>query len=56
MDRIIFGITWRDRKRASWIWVQIKVEDILTTIKSEWLLVGHNICQKDNIWTTRITE
>ena len=33
MERIMFGISWRDRKRASWIREQTKVEDILTTIK-----------------------
>ena len=31
--RIMFGITWRDRKRASWAREQTKVEYILTTIK-----------------------
>ncbi len=35
MERRMVGITWRDRKRASWIREQTKVEDILMTIKNK---------------------
>ncbi len=34
-ERKMLGITWRDRKGASWIRKQTKVEDILVTIKKE---------------------
>ncbi len=38
----MLGITWRDRKRASWIREQTKVEDILVTIKNKkWTWAGH---------------
>ena len=33
MKKIILDITWRDRKRASWIREQKKVLNILNTIK-----------------------
>ena len=33
MERIMLGITWRDRRRASWIREQTKVEDMLSTNK-----------------------
>ncbi len=35
MERRMLGITWRDRKRASWIREQTKVEDIVVTIKNK---------------------
>ncbi len=35
MERKMLGITWRDRKRATWIREQTKVEDILMTIKKK---------------------
>ncbi len=35
MERGMLGVTWRDRKRASWIREQTKVEDILMTIKNK---------------------
>ena len=38
----MLGITWRDRKRVSWIMEQTKVEDILTTIEiKKWTWAGH---------------
>ena len=57
MERIMLGITWRDKKRASWIRDQTKVEDILTTIKKrKWSWAGHIYRREDNRWTTRATE
>ena len=57
MERIMLGITWRDRKRASWIREQTKVEDILTTIKKrKWSWAGHVMRMEDNRWTIRATE
>ena len=48
MEIIFFGITWRDRKRTSWIRGQTKVDDILTTIKrKKWTWVAHVIRQTD---------
>ncbi len=57
MERRMLGITWRDRKRASWIREQTKVEDILVTIKNKnWTWAGHVMRRRDNRWTTRVTE
>ena len=57
MERIMFGITWRDKKRASWIREQTKVEDILTTIKrKKWTWARHIMRRTDNRWTIRVTE
>ena len=33
IERIMLGIAWIDRKRASWIREQTKIEDILATLK-----------------------
>ena len=56
MQRIMFGITWRDKKRASWIGEQTKVEDILTTIiRKKWTWAGH-MCQTENKITIRLTK
>ncbi len=53
----MLGITWRDRKRASWIREQTKVEDILMTITNkEWTWTGHIMRRRDNRWTMRVTE
>ena len=53
----MFGITWRDRKRASWIREQTKVEDMLSTIKKKmWTWAGHVMRQTDNRWTVRVIE
>ncbi len=53
----MLGITWRDRKLASWIREQTKVKDILMTIKNKkWTWAGHILRIRDNRWTTRLTE
>ncbi len=50
----MLGITWRDKKRASWIREQTKVEDILMTIKNKkWTWAGHVMSRRDNRWTMR---
>ncbi len=42
MERRLLGITWRDRKRASWIREHTNVADILMTIKNKkWTWAGH---------------
>ena len=57
MERIMMGITLRDRKRATWVREQTKVEDFLTTIKKKkWTWAGHIMRRTDNRWTIRITE
>ncbi len=57
MERRMLGITWKDRKRASWIMEQTKVEDFLVTIKNKkWTWAGHVMRRRDNRWTTRVTE
>ena len=45
MERIMLAITWRDRKRASWIKEQTKDENDLITIK-KWTLAGHIMRQR----------
>ena len=35
MKRIILGITWRDKKKASWIREQTNDENILITIEEK---------------------
>ena len=57
LERIMFGVTLRYRKRASWISVQTKVEDILTTSKKKkWTWIGHVMRQTHNRWTVRVIE
>ncbi len=57
MERRMLGITWREKRRASWIREQMKVEDILVTIKNKkWTWAGHVMRRRDNRWTTRGTE
>ncbi len=57
MERRMLGITWRDRKQASWIREETKVEDILVTIKNKkWTWAGYVMGRRDNRWTTRVTE
>ena len=57
MERIMLGITLRDKKRASWIREQTKVEDILSTVKRrKWTWAGHVMRRTDNRWTVRVTE
>ncbi len=49
MERRMLGITWRDKKRASLIREQTKVEDILMTIKKKkWTWAGHVMRRRDN--------
>ena len=51
------GISLRDRKRATWIREQTKVDDILSTIKKKkWTWAGHVMRRDDNRWTVRLTE
>ncbi len=46
-----------DRKRATWIREQTKVEDILARIKMrKWSWAGHIMCRTDNRWTKRVIE
>ena len=57
MERIMLGITWKDKKRASWIRQQTKVEDILCAIKKrKWTWAGHIYRRTDNRWTKLATE
>ena len=55
--RIPFGITWRDRKRASRIRDQTYLEDILNTIKrKKWIWAEKLIRRTDNRRTAKLTE
>ncbi len=52
MERKMLGITWRDRKRATWIGEQTKDDNIIMTIKKKWSWLGHIISRTDN----KVTE
>ena len=55
-ERIMLGITWRDRKTAEWVRQKTKVKDILETIrKLKWNWAGHVARMTDNRWTSRTT-
>ena len=57
MERIMLGITLRDRKQNKWIREQTGIEDIVTTIKeSKHRWAGHIARLTDNRWTKRTTE
>ena len=57
MERKMIGITWRDRKRNTWVRKETKVRDIREVIKKrKWQWAGHLMRRTDNRWTTRITE
>ncbi len=53
----MLGLKWRDKKQASWIREQTKVEDILMTIKNKkWTWAVHIMHRCDDRWTIRVTE
>ena len=57
MERIMIGITLRDRRRNTWIRQQTKVTDVIATIRrSKHRWAGHISKLKDNRWTIRTTE
>ena len=57
MERIMLGITLRDRKYNPWIRQQIGVTDIIEDIKkSKHQWVGHVARLQDNRWTIRGTD
>ena len=52
MERLMLGVTLRDKKKASEIREQTKVEDIIQSIKKKkWQWVGHVYRRQDNRWT-----
>ncbi len=57
MERRMLGITWRDKKRASWIKEQTRVEDILTKVKNKkWTWAEHVMRRLDNTWTSIVSK
>ena len=57
MERVMLGITWRDRNRAPWIREQTKVEDILSTLqRKKWSWAGRVKRRRNIIWTVKVTE
>ena len=57
MERIMLGITLRDKKRNSWIRQQTSVTDIIDYVKkSKHRWAGHISRFTDNRWTVRVTE
>lgn len=56
-ERIMLGYKLKDRKRASWIRQQTKLNDLVQATKSaKWRWAGHVQRLNDNRWTKRITE
>lgn len=42
MERKVLSVTWRENKRASWIKLQIRVDDIVMTSKNKkWIQAAH---------------
>ena len=57
MERIMLGITLRDRKRNEWVRNRTKVMDISTSIiRKKWQWAGHIMRRTDDRWTRRMTE
>lgn len=53
----MLGVSLKDKKRATWIRQQTKVEDILKTIKKKkWQWAGHIYRRQDNRWTKKTAE
>ncbi len=56
-ERRMLGITWTDKKRASLVTEQTKVQGILMIIKKKkWTWAGHVMRRRDNRSTTTVTE
>ena len=56
MERIMLGITLKDKKRNTWIREQTQLEDIVTFIKrSKWRWAGHLARREDGRWTRTCT-
>ena len=51
MKKIMLGIIWRDKKRASWIRKQIKVDILTTMTRKNCTWAGQVMHQTDIIWT-----
>jgi len=56
-ERIMMGLTWKDRKTAKWIREQTKLKDVILTIKQiKWNWAGHIARIKDERWTIKVTK
>ena len=57
MERIMIGVTLKDRKSTEWIRKQSGLTDIIRSIReSKHRWAGHVARRRDNRWTIRITE
>ena len=57
MERLILGVSLRDRKKAMEIREQTKVEDIIKSIKKKkWQWVGIVYRRQENRWTKKVTD
>ena len=57
MERIMLGVSLRDRKRATWIRDQTRVDDIIMCIKKKkWQWAGHVCRRQDRRWTKITTD
>ena len=57
MERIMIGVTLKDRKSTEWIRKQSGLTDIIRSIReSKHRWAGHVAMRRDNRWTIRITE
>ena len=56
-ERIMIGVTLKDRKSTEWIRKQSGLTDIIRSIReSKHRWAGHVARRRDNRWTIRITE
>ena len=57
MERILIGVTRRDRVRNQDLRNKTKVKDIIQEIKSKkWRWAGHLARRKDDRWTHKLTD
>ena len=57
MERIMIGVTLKDRKSTNWIQKQSDMTDIVSSIReSKHRWAGHVVRRRDNGWTIRVTE
>ncbi|XP_037803636.1 uncharacterized protein LOC119598084 [Penaeus monodon] len=57
MERLVLGISLRDKRRATWIRKQTKVETIVRIIKKkEWPWAGLIRRRQDECWTKKVID
>ena len=57
MERVMIGVTRRDKKTNVWIRQQTGLQDVITRIKQlKWQWAGYVARQNDNCWVKVVTE